>query len=389
MNKRRIVNIALALATALGLALSLAACEDAAALPPEIAKTVESIPPEELAEYVKNLQAAEALQQMQADLPASGDPAARDDMTASVPEPQDGEPDTDDGDGESESSETAGQKDSAEKEQDETAGQEDGADKEQDETAGQEDGADKEQDENGTPEETAAQGESSTPEETAVPAAPVVPAAAGSRIVVIDPGHSAVMPPGTEPLGPGSTEQKAKDAVGTHGAASGLMEYQLALTVSAKLRQELTGRGYTVVMTREDSDHAISCKERAEVANAAGAGAYVRIHANGASSASANGAMTICITQGNPYTAATYAASSRLSQAVLEEYCRVTGRRSEGVWYTDTMSGNNWSRVPTTLIEMGYMTNTAEDLWMASEEGQALIVKGIADGIDRYFAEGN
>ena len=48
-----------------------------------------------------------------------------------------------------------------------------------------------------------------------------------------------------------SWEQKAKDAVGTHGAASGLMEYQLALTVSAKLRQELTGRGYTVVMTRE------------------------------------------------------------------------------------------------------------------------------------------
>lgn len=214
--------------------------------------------------------------------------------------------------------------------------------------------------------------------------APAAPAFNG-HIVVIDPGHSAVIPRGTEPLGPGSVEQKAKDAVGTHGNASGLMEYQLTLIVSNKLREELLSRGYFVVMTREDSEHAISCKERADIANAVGAGAYIRIHANGAASAKANGAMTICITQNNPFTPATYPASSYLSAAVLDEYCKATGRRSEGIWYTDTMSGNNWSMVPTTLIEMGYMTNPAEDLWMASEEGQKLIVQGIANGIDRYF----
>ena len=67
-----------------------------------------------------------------------------------------------------------------------------------------------------------------------------------------------------EPLGPGSTEMKAKASTGTQGTFSGLHEYQLNLDVSLKLQQILEDRGYQTVLTRTDNDTAISNKERAE-----------------------------------------------------------------------------------------------------------------------------
>lgn len=211
------------------------------------------------------------------------------------------------------------------------------------------------------------------------------PADANALTIVIDPGHSGVVAEGTEPLGPGSGEYKAADASGTRGVSSGVAEYELTLAVSNQLKAELENRGYTVLMTRESNDVPVSCVQRANVANDAGAAAFIRIHTDGSENQSAQGAMAICTTPQSPFVPGLYTSSRNLSDCVISNLCEATGCVNRGVWETDSMSGNNWSQVPVTLVEMGFMTNPDEDMLMQTAEYQAKIVQGIADGVDAFL----
>ena len=55
-------------------------------------------------------------------------------------------------------------------------------------------------------------------------------------VIVLDPGHSGKVARGTEPIGPGSGERKAKDVSGTIGCVTRVNEYQLTLQVAKKLQ---------------------------------------------------------------------------------------------------------------------------------------------------------
>ena len=217
--------------------------------------------------------------------------------------------------------------------------------------------------------------------------APSVTGNGAGKVIAIDPGHQAKGNSEKEPMAPGSTQMKAKVASGTQGVKTGIPEYQLTLAVSLKLKQELLDRGYKVYMIRETNEVNISNAERAEMANKSGADIFVRVHANSLNDSSIHGVLNMCQTSKNPYNGNLYGKSSALSKAVVDGIAGTTGFKNRGVQETDSMSGINWCKIPVTIVEMGFMSNPEEDQKMATEEYRDKIAKGIADGIDAYYAK--
>ena len=204
--------------------------------------------------------------------------------------------------------------------------------------------------------------------------------------IVIDAGHQTRAMSATEPIGPGSSQRKAKVTGGASGCVTHLPEYKLNLQVAKRLQKELVNRGYKVIMVRTKNNVRMSNVQRAKVANKYKADAFIRIHANSAGSSSVKGALTIAPASNNRYmTKANRKASQKLSKKVLKAMCKTTGAKNRGVMYTNSMTGINWCKVPVTIVEMGFMSNPSEDRKMAKASYQKKIVKGIADGIDNFF----
>lgn len=207
--------------------------------------------------------------------------------------------------------------------------------------------------------------------------------------VVIDPGHqgASVDMSAPEPVAPGSSQTKAKATSGTRGNFSNVPEYEVNLQISLLLRDELEKRGYQVVMTRTDHETAISNRERAELATEVQADITVRIHANSDGDSSASGALTMSPTSENPYLSSDIIEKSNtLASCILSHYCAATGLGNRGILSSDNMTGTNWSTVPVAILEMGFMSNQEDDLYITDTSNHAAMTAGIADGIDEYFS---
>ena len=211
----------------------------------------------------------------------------------------------------------------------------------------------------------------------------------GGRMIVIDAGHQQTANEEKEPIGPAATETKVKATPGNTGVSTGIAEYDLTLQIAQKLETELTARGYNVKMIRTSNDVDISNATRAEYANNLNAEAVIKIHANGSTDNTATGVMTVCQTSSNPYNAGIYDKCKDLATDVLSGLLASTGAKSDGIWETDSMSGINWSTVPVTIVEVGYITTASEEALLVTDDYQNKIVKGIADGLDTYVTSGD
>ena len=94
---------------------------------------------------------------------------------------------------------------------------------------------------------------------------------------------------------------------------------------------------------------------------------------------------TLCQTPQNKYNGNLAEKSYKLSKTILDNMSKITGAKNRGVTKTDTMSGINWSKVPVTIIEMGFLSNEKEDKLLYTSEYQSKIVQGIANGLDEFL----
>lgn len=216
---------------------------------------------------------------------------------------------------------------------------------------------------------------------------PVTSNTGEGRIVVIDAGHQQTANDEVEPVGPAAAETKVKATTGNTGVTTGIAEYELNLEIALKLETELSARGYTVKMIRTSNDVDISNATRAEYANNLDADAVIKIHTNGSTDSNATGVMTVCQTASNPYNASIYNSCKSLATDVLSGLLAATGAESDGIWETDSMSGINWSTVPVTIVEVGYMTTASDEALLVTDDYQSKLAKGIADGIDTYVSK--
>lgn len=204
------------------------------------------------------------------------------------------------------------------------------------------------------------------------------PNAGKGKIVVLDPGHGG-----------------ATDDPGSISPINRLQEHQITWTYATKTKAELEKRGYDVYLSRTQTT---ACKRgastaaelqcRIDVAKNKGAKIFVSIHANSADAMSARGTETYY----NAYTSDDgnvnpYPNESRiLAESVHNKIQPAFGSQDRFV-RNSGFYVNRMAKVPSILIETGFLSNSFDVGQMGSATNQNNVAKAIADGIDVYFSK--
>lgn len=207
------------------------------------------------------------------------------------------------------------------------------------------------------------------------------------HVIVVDAGHQLREDIGKEAIGPGGAESEQKMDVGQVGVYTGQQEYDVNLAAALKLKGELESRGYTVYLTRNNNAVNISNKERADVASNLHADALISLHTGYSEDAEVRGVGAVCQSSKNSYVYDLYSESKDLCQTLLEAMVKTTENKKQDVREVDTLTQINWCKVPMALVEIGYLSNENDDRLLSGDQYHEKVAKGIADGLDAFFAE--
>jgi len=176
-------------------------------------------------------------------------------------------------------------------------------------------------------------------------------------VIVLDPGHG------------GEDEGCSRD---------GVLEKDINLEIARAVEAKLKDKGYQVVLTRE-TDQAYTTEERVHLANSLDADIYVSIHQNACEEIGPDG-MEVW------YCESSRGEESRRLAKLIRKYAGQSGGANmRELSETDSLYVIRESKMPSCLVETGFLSNPAERRKLTDPEYQEQIAEGIADGIDLYF----
>lgn len=189
------------------------------------------------------------------------------------------------------------------------------------------------------------------------------PAKAPIRKIVLDAGHGA-----PEPWPPGYAE-------GAHGPGD-CMEHAFNMNVTRMTAALLREQGFQVLLTRDgESEGMMDLYNRVRLSDREQADLFISIHANGDLDPEVSGVEIYWYDPMN----------RPLAEILAAEIPAATGRES-GIAIFGSFAVIRQTRVPSVLIEAGYLTNPGEGKLLCSEDFQEETAAGIARGILRYIA---
>ena len=188
---------------------------------------------------------------------------------------------------------------------------------------------------------------------------PVLPKERYSKIIGLDAGHG-----GSDPGASGN----------------GLIEKNLTLSMLNKARALFDSDGTIKCYATRTTDTYPSFNDRTDLGNDVG-DAFISIHINAAANTSAAGTETYSLyanDQGNGLT------SYGLASEILKNLLSQLGTKDRKV------KSENWivlrqSKIPASLIEIGFITNSGDAAIMGSDAGQQKVAQAIFDSVKNLF----
>jgi len=208
----------------------------------------------------------------------------------------------------------------------------------------------------------------------------------GQYLICIDSGHQKTPNSEQELEGPCSNQTADKVALGTQGVVTKKMEYELNLEVALRLQYMLKQIGFKVLMIRTTNDVNIGNSQRAIIANNSNADLCIHIHANDSTIPDVNGIQVLYPPPETPCITLDVSQKSKaLAKYLLNEMVKSTGANSLGLVDDSDITVFQWSKIPTALAEIGFMSNYQEDIKLSNAEYQNKLALGMLIGIEDYI----